>query len=210
MMLVGIMSLSLFSLIEGYILFSVKGAFLEEEQNFNLILNRSLSILKPLFLINIIFAVYRYIPSAALFPITLIAFFDIGQEPLLIRSILLNLASFFTYFNALITAFAFCTPFVLIFYNVKVLDAFKLIFKFIRKNLLKYLIFVGIGVFIIFIPSLLHNVLRIYIHPLKLESIIIEIFVVAIRLVLAVIFYIAMFGFFIDTNCKQALNNDNT
>ena len=50
MILIGLTSLSLFSLIEGIILFSVRNAFLHEEQNFNLLLNRSLSILKPLFL----------------------------------------------------------------------------------------------------------------------------------------------------------------
>ena len=189
---------------------SVRGAILEEEQNFSVILNRSLSILKPLFLLIIIFAVIRHIPSAAHFPITLGAFLDIGQGQLLIRSILLNLASFFTYFNALVTAFTFCTPFVLIYYDVKVLYAFKLIFKFIRINLLKYLIFVGIGILIIFLPSLLHNFLKIYIHPFKLEFIIIEIFVVGLRILLAVIFYIAMFDFLIGTNFKHSLNNGIT
>ncbi len=210
MILIGLMSLSLFSLIEGFILFSIRGGFLEEEQNFHILLNRSLSILKPLFLINIIFAVIGYIPSAALFPITLSSFLDISFGQSATRSILLNLSSFFTYFNATLTAFAFCTPFFLILNNVKVLDAFKLTFKFIKNNLLKYLIFVGLGILILFLPSLLNSVLGIYIHPLKLESIIIEIFVATLRIVLAVIFYIAMFGFFMDMNSRHPLTNDIT
>ena len=151
-----------------------------------------------------------YIPSAVLFPITLSSFFDLRLEHLATRSILLSLSSFFTYFYAIVTAFAFCTPFFVILHNVKALEAFVLTFKFIRNNLLKYLIFVGIGILLLFLPSLLHSVLRIYIHPLKFESIIIEIFIVTLRLSLSVIFYIAMFGFLFDTNFKHSLNSDTT
>ena len=208
--LIGITSLSLFSLIEGFILFSVRNAILKEEHNFNMLLNNSLSILKPLFLINIIFAVIGYIPSAALFPITLSSYFDVRLGQSATRTILLNLSSLFTYINAIVAAFAFCTPFFMIFHNVKALEAFKLTFNFIRNNLLKYLIFVGIGILILFLPSLLHSVLRTYIHPLKFESIIIEIFVVALRLSLSVIFYIAMFGFLFDTYFKHSLSKDAT
>lgn len=208
--LIGITSLSLFSLIEGFILFSVRNAILKEEQSFNILLNNSLSILKPLFFINSIFAVIGYIPSAALFPITLSSFFDVRLGHPAARTILLNFSSIFTYINAIVTAFAFCTPFFLVLHNVKALEAFKLTLNFIRNNLLKYLIFVGIGILILFLPSLLHSVLKTYIHPLKFESIIMEIFVVALRLSLSVIFYIAMFGFLFDTYFKHSLNKDTT
>ena len=208
--LIGITSLSLFSLIEGFILFSVRNAILKEDQDFNILLNNSLSILKPLFLMNIIFTVIGYIPSAALLPITLSSFFDVRLGHPAVRTILLNFSSIFTYINAIGTAFTFCTPFFLILHNVKVLEAFKLTLNFIKNNLLKYLIFVGIGILILFLPSLLHSVLRTYIHPLKFESIIMEIFVVALRLSLSVIFYIAMFGFLFDTYFKHSLNKDTT
>ena len=206
MMLIGIMSLSLFSLIEGVILFAVKGLISGENQNFNTLVNHSLRILKPLFLLNILFTVMGYIPSVIRFPFTVSAFLESGSGPSSIMLVLLNLASFFTYFNALATAFIFSAPFILIMHKLNIVDAFKLLFNFIINNFIKYLIFVGTGIFILFLPTFLHIILNTQIHPLSLEYSIVEMVIEVIRICLAVVFYIAMFGFMIDK--KNLLNND--
>lgn len=205
---IGIASLSLFSLVEGFVLFSVKSAIFEEEHDFKTLLNGSLTILKPLFSINILLAVVSCLPSAVLYPITLNSIFDLGIAQSPVSQILLGSSSFFTYINAFLTSVVFCAPFVLILMPVTAYEAFKINFMFIRNNFLKYFIFVGIGTVMLFLPSLLHDILKIYTGPLDLTSVIIEILAVAIRICIAVIFYIAMFTFFIDARSKSTLNDE--
>ena len=210
MMLIGIMSLSVFSLVEGVILFAVNGSISGEHQSFTTLLNRSFIILKPLFLLNIIIVVIGYLPSVVRFPITVSSFMGAGSGQSSMIPLLLNLASFFTYCNSLLMVFIFCAPFLMVVHHATVKDAFTLLFNIIQNNFLKYLIFVGTGIIILFLPTLFHMVLNTYLHPLKLEYIFVEMFFTAVRIALAVVFYIAMFDFIIDTNFNHSINKGIT
>jgi hypothetical protein len=210
MMLIGIMSLSVFSLIEGLLLFAVKGAISGEHQNFITILNRSFNILKPMFLLNIIIVIIGYLPSVVRFPITVSAFMDAGAWQSSMIPLLRNLASFLTYSNSLLMVFIFCAPFLLVVHHASVKDTFTLQFNIIRNTFLKYLIFVGTGIIILFLPTLIHMVLNTYLHPLELKYIFVEMFFTAVRIALAVVFYIAMFDFVLDTNFNHSMNKGIT
>jgi hypothetical protein len=69
--LIGLLSLSLFSIIEAFVLFSVKSVIYNEESVFDNLVNKSLQVFRHLFLLNIIFFCIGCLPSFLIFPDTL-------------------------------------------------------------------------------------------------------------------------------------------
>jgi hypothetical protein len=202
MMLLGLLGLSLYALIEGFILFAVKGLIDREELDFQETLNRSLSILRPLFLLNVLLTVIAIVPSLCLFPHTLDAFFDSGGGSSFGMEIFLHLSDFFGYLNSAVAALTVCAPFVLIVNKTGVIESLKGNFSFIGNNFLKYLIFTGIGILMLFTPSILSQVISVFCHPFSFCSMLMEVFFEVLRVSVAVIFYMALFGFFLETNAR--------
>ena len=100
-------------------------------------------------------------------------------------------------------ALTFCVPFAMVSCELNVIESFKANFNFIQQHLLKYLIFVGVGVVILYLPSILQGVLMLFVVPFSILSLIIEILIVSLKLLLAVIFYIAMFKFLLDNSALK-------
>jgi hypothetical protein len=101
-------------------------------------------------------------------------------------------------------ALTFCVPFALISRELNVIESFKANFIFIKEHLLKYIIFVGVGVLIIFLPSVVHDVFKLFISPFSILSLILEMLFVSLKLMIAVVFYIAMFKFLLDYSSFKA------
>jgi len=201
--LIGFLSLSLFSLIEAFVLFSVKCVIDNEEFVFDHLANKSLKIFKHLFFLNIILFCIGSISSLLIFPFTVVSFFSLEQRTLSLLSILPQVSTVYSYLYSIFMALTFCVPFALVSYELNVIESFKANFIFIKQHLLKYLIFVGVGVVVLYFPSILQDVLMLFVIPFSVLSLIIEIFIVFLKLLLAVVLYIAMFKFFIDNSALK-------
>lgn len=201
--LIGLLSLSLFSIIEAFVLFSVKCVINNEEFVFDKLVNMSLKIFKHLFFLNIILFCIGSIPSLLILPFTLASFFSLEQSVPALFSILPHVSIGYSYLYSMFMALTFCVPFALVSCELNVIESFKANFIFIKQHLLKYLIFVGVGVVVLYLPSILQDVLMLFVIPFSILSLIIEIFIVSLKLLLAVVFYIAMFKFFLDNSALK-------
>lgn len=198
--LIGLLSLSLFSIIEAFVLFSVKCIIDNEEFVFDNLVNKSLKIFKQLFFLNILLFCLGSIPSILRLPFTLASFFSLEQSASSLFSILPQVSTCYSYLYSLFMAATFCVPFALVSRELNVIESFKANFIFIREHLLKYLIFVGVGILILFLPSILHDVLKLFVNPFSILSLFVELLFVSLKLFLAVVFYIAMFKFILDNS----------
>ena len=207
MVLIGLLSLSLFSLIEGFILFTVKGVIDNEQLDFKEVLNNSLSILRPLFFLNVLLSIIGTLPSLCLFPYTLDAFLSPGGSASFSMKIFVQLSRFFGYLDSAVATFTVCAPFVVIVYKTGVVETLKRNFRFIGNNFLQYLMFIGTGILMLFIPSILAHTITVFCHPFSFCSMFMEAFNETLRVTVAVLFYIAIFTFFLETNFGIAVED---
>ena len=200
-LVLSLLCLSIFSLLEAFILFSVKEAIQPEGLKQKEILNKSLGIIKPLFIINIILYFVGALSSLMMLPTTISQFFELGDAIPYNLIIFLQKASVIcSYFSSFLMVFIFFVPFALINFHTGAFEAFKRTLTFIRNFLVKYLSFVSLGIVILFIPSFINILLNLFVNPYSIYSFLIEIFTIFLRITFAVIFYIAMFKFFHDNS----------
>jgi hypothetical protein len=200
-----IFSLVLFSFIEGYILFTIKGLINKSILNFNTLINASLSTVKPLFFMNLFFQIFAELPSLINYSHD---YFVKGSNTYLILD---NLLIPFFYFNALIVMITVCAPFSIITHGKTFKEAFKLNFRFIGNNLFKYIQFVFIAILLLFIPIIISMALDYSSYAVRYEyllggrldsityySIFINFITSIIHILIAVLVYIAFFIFLMN------------
>lgn len=203
----GLLSISLLSLIEGIVLFALKSIIDGTEFDPKILINKTLEILKPLFYINLILGLFASLPSLVMYPYTISTVFSHGYGmPITFHYI----SSIFKYSNIVIVIFTVCTPFVLINKGSGTIkDVFLLNFKFIRNNLFKYLQFICIAILLMFSPSFLSLILNtlaglsssivssgMVFDTFSYSLLIIDMAVATLISLIAVPIYIALFIFF--------------
>lgn len=197
-----LLGLSLLSIIEGFILFTVKGliegSYLDKEKIFN----DTLAILKPLFYVNIVLVIIYYLSAFVMYPYTIQSYFNI-----VIPDIMVTVSSVLKYSNSLIVILTVCVPFVLVNEGGTFKSAFLLNFKFIGDNLFKYFQFICTAILLIFFPSLLKVLIsflanlyssKLIFNALSIYSLLLDIIVTTLQILIAVPIYIALFIFFRD------------
>lgn len=196
--------LSIFSLLEAYIIFSVKEVIQAEGLKSNEILNKSLSIIKPLFIVNIVFSMVTSVTSLLLLPRTISQFIGFGENfPYHFFDILQNVSAIYSYVLSFLTIFVFCIPLTLAISCTGPYQALKKNITLIKNNLTKYLSLVGLSILILFLPSCFETILNSFVSPYSWNSIVIEIFIISLYISFSVIIYIVMFKFFLDSNNFQ-------
>jgi hypothetical protein len=207
MPILGILSLSLLSMIEGFILFAIKDIIAHKEMEFRSSLSNAIAVLKPLMIFNVLIAVLAYIPSLLFFPNTILSFLSPEPAPWGYSSLLPVLSDIFRYINSVVTAFTFCIPFIVILRNCGFIEAFKNNYDFISHNFVKYLTFIGIGILLLFLPSLIGELLHLFVRYFTILRFLIDMLMAAIEVLFAVIFYIAMFNLILDISSTLQVQN---
>ncbi len=195
----GLLSLSLVSLVEGFLLFSLEDVLKMMQFDFKHNLNRSFGILKPLFFLNMLIVVISSLPSFFTFPNTAASLLADGSGTVFNSNHLFFFSSLAFYIN---TAFSFlivCAPFFLIIGNDSVIEALKNNFIFIGNHLMKYVIFTVSGVLLLFVSDIGLSILINLFDPFSYYAMGLEVIRTTLIVFVAVIFYIAIFGFFLKS-----------
>jgi len=194
-------SLSLFSLVEGFLLFSVLGIIRDEPFGFEPIVNQSLAVFKPLFFWNIILFGLAHVSSLLLLPHTLGMFFSLPQN----LSWAMRLAHYYGYVYSLVMIFAAFVPFVIVICRTGTRQALGLHLAFVRHYLVKYLVFAGTGLVLLSLPALLNRAVTVLLQqtafapaPYGLTISLSNLLFDLVTLTLAVVFYMAIFRFMFD------------
>ena len=193
--LISLLSLSLFSLIQAFIFFSIEYVLTSKALIFDHLINESLKIFKALFFLNMIFFCVESIQYFLTLPSTFTSFLFSDSNPDHWINVLFRVSMGLPYFYSFFTVITFCVPFFLVFGEQTVIEAFKTNFLFIRDHFLKYFILVGIGTLMIFLPSILCDILKSFVSPFSVLIILFDLLSGTLQLVLAAIFYIAVIKF---------------
>ncbi len=195
--------LSILSIIEGCILLSVKGCLENKETNSKEVMSKALNLIKPLFFLNLIFALAGSLPSIYMYPNTINIFFP--EIELFANTKIFTIGFyFFKHANSVFILLTFLTPFILMINNGNILEAFKKNLRFIGKHFLSYFSFVLSGVILLSIPLILYDVLGGFRFDHLIFSAFLEVFTVGSRVSLAVLFYIAFFDFYIQSEKTES------
>lgn len=189
------------SLVEGLILFYVAGFIRNEKQAYGDLLKRSLSVLKPLFELNIILALGLGLGALIVFPFSLQSlFFDFSSAA---GSIGFSLpfwlaAGIARYFSPLFALATVWTPFFLLTKKLGVKEAFRANFTFTGKHFLKYLTMMAAAVCLLSVPRLLSVLLAAVIPRMTYMDFAVRFILAVLGMALAVYVFLALFKFYHD------------
>lgn len=196
--ILGLTSLSVVTIIEGFILHNIKAILEGNPQPFKVIFNRSMTTLRPLFYLNLILTSLGYLPSIMKALYTVSLFLPHSHPFWQFTSRMSRISLYFSYVHSLVTVFTVCAPFILVTYGAGVIETFKINFRFIKDYLTKYIIIVGLGVLFLLIPAFLEIYLTVSFHPLSIYESVLGSIMVWMRISIAVLFYVSAFKFFLE------------
>jgi hypothetical protein len=199
--IISLLSMSLLSLVQGLILFTVNGLTAGKILSYKELLKVSLDIAKPLFYLNLILYLVAHISSLLMFPYI---FNSVSFINLNLPYFSFAQSKIFIFANTLFAILTYCTTFVLITQGGTLKNAFLFNFKFIANNLFKYAHFIFIASLLIFIPSLLSISVSFFILPLSFFSMFIDIITSIMLILIAVPVFIAFFLFFKDKSSNAS------
>lgn len=167
-------------------------------------LRGSLGITRSLFCLYLILTIPLsidiIIPAALMFPLSVSTFFGVTvPEPVqLPPKLWLFLVVYWKYIAAFITAATACAPFMLLSGDRGVVGAFRANFDFIGRHFVKYLTFIGSGIFLLFLPELITVLLQSVIPYNTAAELVVTMITHTISVCLAVVFLLAALKFYHD------------
>jgi hypothetical protein len=196
-----IAALLIASLIEGIILFYVSDLIAGRESQYGHLLGRSLSILRPLFRLNILISVGLMLGALIAFPFSLqteiysILGAGTAYNPSLPFWLAVRAASYITPVFALVTA---CAPFFLVGGRTSVRQALHANFVFVGKHLFRYLTVTAAVTGLLCIPGLLGVLLAAVVPRLSAVDFAIRFGLAVLSVVIAVRVFLVFFKFHHD------------
>lgn len=189
------------SLIEGVILYYVSDHIAGEESEYGSLLERSLSVLRPLFKLNIVISVGLMLGALIAFPFSLqteiysLLGARVPQSPSVPFWLAVRVARYLSPVFALLTV---CAPFFVIKGASSVRDAFRANFAFLGKHWLKYLTMIAAAVCLLYIPQFLGALLETVVMRLTVVDFVIRFGLALLSVVIAVRVFLALFKFHHD------------
>jgi hypothetical protein len=202
---VGLASLLTVSLIEGVILNYVWAYVSGREASRGELLARSVSVLKPMFQLNIILSIGLMLGAFVVFPFSLSTMLnwslDVANSyypsfPYRASSVIA------TYFSPVFALVTVCAPFVLVRGRMGVRDAVRANLAFVGRHFLKYVTVVGAGTAVLFIPRVLDVLLAAVVPRMSPLDFLVRFGLAILSIALAVIVFLALFKFYHD--CSKA------
>ena len=189
--------------IELTILLFVVSKLKNNELNLNS-LKDYLAYIKPLFLLNILLNFgFKLIISLWNIPtiITFVGSLDRGIKNILLdyTYLFIGYMNYLNYICVLFYVILFPAVFILIYNKYNFTSTIQNTIKFVLDNFVKYILFIISGIMLMYISSLLYAIPSELIGRLSHFQPILMILSGCIKLFIAVIFYIALFKFYIDT-----------
>lgn len=149
-----VVSIQLFSLFIGFVLFLFKTHLLKEENSYKDIFNKMLRVIKPLFISLLIIGIISSIPTFLKTPHTLAALLKAPYETL---ASLKNLSAFSNklwWVNPVLITLTICLPFQFTLTKYPVKEALSQNYLFIKNNIANYSILICAGIILLSLPSL--------------------------------------------------------
>lgn len=183
------------SLGEGALLFFVKDVTEGTASGRRDALRRALGIVEPLFYLNLVLSAILSIPSWLGLPGSLLMFTGKWLSPPVMYRLWM-LGRYTKFGSAAMAACLVCAPISLVFAPSGVRQALRSNFDFVGRYFLKYVIMVGVGAALLFLPGLLSLLVASVIPRVSLVWLITEMLTKAVSVYLAVLFMLAIFRFY--------------
>lgn len=191
--------LLLFSLLQGIIYCYIRNIFFKKESNLKILFNECLTVIKELFLLNLIIPLLIYISTFILLTISMADV--VGKQDLFgtYSSLLTNTSNILKNLNSPILIFTVMAPIILVIKKENFINTFKDNFLFVYNFFLKYIFFIVSGLLIIFIPDILSILYSPFNKGFFNIFIFLDLGITFITIFLSALFYISLFNFYIST-----------
>ena len=136
------------------------------------------------------------------FNLFLVIIFNIRTIIFMITNNLMYIGSPFTVSNGIVTILVIYLPLIIVLENKGILESLKYSFQFIKKFIIPFLIFIIIGLGLLFVPTFLNNVIDLSIFGM-LQRQLVDLIFKLLRIAFSMISLTAMYRFFIEYRGKM-------
>ncbi len=196
---ISLLVLPWFSLLQGMILFSLKAFFEKEKTDFVNLIRKSVRIWKQLFVFNVIL-VGPYL-LGTIYQIAIVMFDGLFAGA---TENAFSVAAVSPWLNPPITVLLMCVPFALTVNPISILEAIKIAFRFMSNNVIRYAFYIIGGVLLLFPFKIVGIILSESGARLMLFSILLNPVIQLLGIAFSMVFYAAMFKFYLDYQPAQS------